>query len=88
MPDKYDARTESLVVEKLTEWPADLGHVPLADRPRIERELHARADRVGLLEYVRTHTGYCRKIVVTAADLENTDLENADLENAQTEHPS
>lgn len=75
MADKYDVRTESLVVEMLTEWPADLGHVPLADRPRIERELHARADRVGQLEYVRTHTGYCRKIVVTSADLEHTVME-------------
>jgi hypothetical protein len=32
--------------------------------------LHQRPQEASRLEYVRTHTGFCRRIVVTPADIE------------------
>ncbi len=70
MPDKFDPYREALVVETVTEWPPDLAHVPTVDRPRIANALHADPRAVGQLYYVRMHTGFQRRIVVSAADLE------------------
>ncbi|GIW95597.1 MAG: hypothetical protein KatS3mg110_3638 [Pirellulaceae bacterium] len=68
MPDKFDPYREALVLETLTEWPDD---VELLDeeRERYENELHAHPEQCAHLEYIRLHTGFCRKIVVTPADL-------------------
>lgn len=69
MPDRFDPYREGLVVEERTIWPDDC-ETPPADRGRIERLLHDDAASCGHLEYVRVHTGFCRTITVTAADLE------------------
>lgn len=69
MPDSFDPYREGLVVEQRTNWPADC-EVPQDRREAIERSLHNDAASCSHLEYVRVHTGFCRTITVTAADLQ------------------
>lgn len=69
MPDKYDVYREALVMETETEWPEELGDLAPADRARISLRLHEKPDEAGNLEYVRTHTGFCRRVVVTPEDV-------------------
>ena len=68
-PDKFDPYREALVVERMTEWPDELADVRGEERRRIEERLHDDASAVTHLVYVRLHTGFCRKIVVTAEDV-------------------
>ncbi len=70
MPDKFDPYRESLIMEEVTVWPADLNVVNGPERERIERALHEDPQACAQLEYVRVHTGFCRQITVTSADLE------------------
>jgi hypothetical protein len=70
MPDTYDPYREALVMETETEWPEELAAVDRAERARISLALHTSPDQASHLEYVRTHTGFCRKIVVTPDDVE------------------
>lgn len=70
MPDTYDPYREALVMETETEWPEELAAVGHAERARISLALHTAPDQASHLEYVRTHTGFCRKIVVTPDDVE------------------
>jgi hypothetical protein len=70
MADQYDPYREALIVEVETEWPDEYDDWELAERARVERLLHERPQEAAQLEYVRTHTGFCRKIVVTPEDLE------------------
>jgi hypothetical protein len=60
---------EALVQESETIWPQDLNLVNPVDRARIEVQLHADPAKAEKLEYVRLHTGFSRRITVTAADL-------------------
>ena len=69
MADKFDPYREALVMESITVWPEDLD-VSAADRQRIEDALHKDAEQCNDIEYVRTHTGFCRVINVTDDDLE------------------
>jgi hypothetical protein len=69
MPDAYDPYREALVMETDTEWPEALGVVDPAERARISMALHSAPDQAAHLEYVRTHTGFCRRIVVTPDDI-------------------
>jgi hypothetical protein len=43
--------------------------LPDEERERYESQLHAHPEQCAHLEYIRLHTGFCRKIVVTKADL-------------------
>ena len=70
MADTFDPYREALVMETETIWPADLPAVPAADQRRIELALHADPAAAAHLEYVRVHTGFCRTITVTPADLQ------------------
>jgi hypothetical protein len=70
MADPYDPYREALIVEVETEWPEEYDDWELAERARVERLLHERPQEASQLEYVRTHTGFCRKITVTPEDLE------------------
>jgi hypothetical protein len=36
----------------------------------VELLLHQRPEEAAQLEYVRTHTGFCRRIVVTPEDIQ------------------
>jgi hypothetical protein len=70
MADSFDPYREALVMETETEWPEELADVPAAERARISLRLHEAPAEASHLEYVRTHTGFCRRIVVTADDVE------------------
>jgi hypothetical protein len=71
MPNTFDPYREALVIEQQTVWPEDLSSAPLgdADRRRIENRLHSDPAGCAELEYVRLHSGFVRKITVTASDL-------------------
>lgn len=69
MPDKIDPYREALVVEMVTVWPEDLPELSAEDRQRLEARLHADPRRASQVEYVRLHTGFCRRITVTAEDV-------------------
>lgn len=70
MADKFDPYREALVMETETEWPQEQNDLPASERVRLEALLHAAPEEAAHLEYIRTHTGFCRRIVVTPADLE------------------
>ena len=69
MPDAYDPYREALVLETETEWPEELAGVDRAERARVSLALHSAPEQAEHLEYVRTHTGFCRRIVVTPGDV-------------------
>jgi hypothetical protein len=68
--DTFDPYREALVVETHTVWPAELGPIPPAEQVQLEAKLHAKPQDCVGLEYVRVHTGFCRQITVSAADLQ------------------
>jgi hypothetical protein len=68
--DSFDPYREALVMETNTIWPPEFKDLPAAEKARIEDQLHQHPDACGGLEYVRTHTGFCRQITVTAADVQ------------------
>ena len=69
MADKFDPYREALVMETATVWPDEYADWEADERLRIEEALHADPEQAGELAYVRTHTGFCRQITVTPADL-------------------
>ncbi|MFV1966999.1 MAG: hypothetical protein ACC628_16355 [Pirellulaceae bacterium] len=70
MPNKFDPYREALVVETKTIWLDACEKVKSAERARFEEALHAAPDQCAELQYIRTHTGFCRQISVTPDDLE------------------
>jgi hypothetical protein len=70
MTNEFDPYREALIVENLTVWPDEYDDWSLADRQRIEALLHSEPQQAAQLEYLRQHTGFCRQITVTPADLE------------------
>ena len=73
MPDKFDPYREALVMETHTVWGDEYDDWESADKTRVEEALHAAPDEATHLEYVRTHTGFCRQITVTEDDLQRVD---------------
>jgi hypothetical protein len=69
MADKFDPYREALVMETETVWPEEFEVWDFARREAIARRLHASPEEAANLEYVRTHTGFCRRITVTEDDL-------------------
>jgi len=69
MPDKFDPYREALVMETNTIWADEYDHLGAADKARLEEALHGDPENASQLGYVRTHTGFCREITVTADDL-------------------
>jgi hypothetical protein len=70
MPDKFDPYREALIMETNTIWPAEFDHLDAAEKSRLDAALHANPEACANLEYVRVHTGFCRTITVTPADIE------------------
>ena len=68
MADKFDPYREALIVETSTVWPEDLQLDP-RQQAELEVRLHESPEEAAQLEYVRTHTGFCRQIIVTEEDL-------------------
>jgi hypothetical protein len=69
MPDKFDPYREALVMEAVTVWPEEYDHVEPPQKQQIADALHADPAQCGHLEYVRTHSGFCRTITVTEDDV-------------------
>jgi len=70
MADKLDPYREALVVETATVWPEELAVMEAEERGRIEGLLHADPGQAAEMYYDRLPTGFCRRIVVTPADVE------------------
>lgn len=70
MPDDFDPYREALVIETETNWPDEYDEWEPAEKSRMEDALHADPENCAILDYVRTHTGFCRQITVTAEDIE------------------
>jgi hypothetical protein len=70
MADKFDPYREALVMETETVWPEAYDAWDFARRDEIARRLQESPEEAANLEYVRTHTGFCRRITVTDADLQ------------------
>jgi hypothetical protein len=70
MPDTFDPYREALIMETNTIWPEEFAELSAAQKRSIEQKLHANPQECGHLEYIRTHTGFCRQITVTSEDVE------------------
>jgi hypothetical protein len=70
VPDTFDPYREALVMETDTIWPAQFADLPATEKWRLEQKLHADPKACGHLDYVRTHTGFCRQITVTDGDVQ------------------
>ena len=70
MADKFDPYREALVIETTTVWPEEYAQIEPARRRQMEENLHADPAHCSNLEYIRVHTGFCRKITVTAEDVD------------------
>lgn len=70
MADKFDPYREALVMETDTEWPEQYADLAPTDKARIATALHASPEEASELEYVRTHTGFCRRIIATPEEIE------------------
>jgi hypothetical protein len=69
MSDKFDPYREALVVETSTVWPEENDMDP-GERMQLEQRLHEHPEEAAHLQYIRTHTGFCRQIVVTPDDVQ------------------
>jgi hypothetical protein len=70
VPDTFDPYREALVMETDTIWPAQFADVPSSEKQRLEAKLHANPQACGQLDYIRTHTGFCRQVTVTDGDVQ------------------
>jgi hypothetical protein len=70
MANAYDPYREALVVETSTIWPEEYEDWSHAQRAPIEQALHATPQKAADMDYVRLHTGFCRQITVTQADVD------------------
>lgn len=70
MADKFDPYREALIMETATVWPPEYADMDPAERARVEYILHSTPDKASQIEYVRVHTGFCRTIHATPADVE------------------
>ena len=70
MPDKFDTYREALIVETETEWSDAFDHIDEKTKLKLAEALHKDAESAAHMEYIRTHTGFCRKIVVTVDDIQ------------------
>ncbi|MHB8901528.1 MAG: hypothetical protein ACYC6Y_22480 [Thermoguttaceae bacterium] len=70
MGEPFDPYREALVIEQKTIWPDELAGLSREAKTRIEEALHDDASTAAELEYVRLHSGFCRSITVTQADVD------------------
>ncbi len=69
MPNAFDPYREALVVETSTIWPDEYDTWEPAERTLVAQRLHAEPQAASEMDYVRLHTGFCRQITVTPADV-------------------
>lgn len=70
MGEPFDPYRDAQVIEQKTIWPDDLANLSAEEKNRIETSLHQDASTAAELEYVRLHSGFCRTITVTQADVD------------------
>jgi hypothetical protein len=70
MADEFDPYREALVLETETIWPAEYDGWEPEQKAAIAQRLHADPAHAAKLEYIRLHTGFCRRIYVTPEDIE------------------
>ena len=70
MPDKFDPYREALVMETSTIWREGMNDLDGKQKQQIAAALHADPEQAGHLQYVRTHTGFCRQITVQPEDVD------------------
>jgi hypothetical protein len=68
--DHYDRKLEILVMERRTSFDAELAELSDDDRRWLAEALHAEPHRASQVRYERQHTGFCREIAATRADVE------------------
>lgn len=66
--NQFDARRETLVVERKTTWPAGV-ELAAAEQDELADSLHADPQKAAMLEYIRCPTGFIRHITVTAEEI-------------------
>lgn len=69
MANAYDPYREALVVEQRTIWPEEFDAWEPAAKREVEARLQSEPQACAELDYTRLHTGFCRDITVTQADL-------------------
>lgn len=74
MADSFDPYREALIMETETVWPDEFASLAPTTKAKIAEKLHAAPDKCVTLDYVRVHTGFCRKITVTQADLDRVGI--------------
>jgi hypothetical protein len=77
MANEFDPYREALVVESTTVWPEQYDDLEPGFKQHVESSLHAHPQEAADMTYVRVHTGFCRQIAVTDADLDRLKLERA-----------
>jgi hypothetical protein len=70
MADQYDPYREALVLETDTVWPEEYDSWDIDQKSTIAHRLHADPGQALHLEYLRLHSGFCRRIYVTPQDVE------------------
>ena len=70
MPNAFDPYREALVVETQTLWPDEYDSWDEAERAEVAERLHSQPQAAAEMDYLRLHTGFCRQITVTPADVE------------------
>jgi len=70
MAEAFDPYRDALVIEQSTVWPDELATLSDDEKARIEKALHADPTAVSELDYIRLHSGFCRTITVTQADID------------------
>ncbi|MGC1272126.1 MAG: hypothetical protein WBC44_00360 [Planctomycetaceae bacterium] len=68
--DHYDRRLETLVMEQRTLFGDELAELSDDDRRWLAATLHIEPHKAARVRYERQHTGFCREIIATRADVE------------------
>ena len=68
--DHYDRRLETLVMEQRTVFGDELAELSDDDRRWLAEALHVEPHRAANVRYERQHTGFCREILASRADVE------------------
>ena len=67
--NKFDRRVDSLVIETRTQFAPDVVGLSAEDAKWVSKAIHEKPELASQVAYERAHTGFCREITVTAADI-------------------
>jgi hypothetical protein len=70
MPNKFDPRVDSLVMETRTAWDSSVGDISEEDRRWVAKAIHENPALASNVTYERSHTGFTRLITVTLEDIQ------------------